>query len=150
MPHIVRGVDGVLWSTAVASDLCLNLSEGWGQRQRVLGQAVEGLLPFVYTASVMPSAAESEGSASWPSECFTHADAGAKKLGQYRAMVVGDNVEASIEAIDLGMRGISYKLAEVLNRARQGIDRSLSNSNIQLERRAAAFTVSALAREAGQ
>lgn len=146
----VRGADGVLWSTAVASDLCLNLSEGWGQRQRVLGQAVEGLLPFVYTASAMSSAVEREGLASWPSECFTHADDGEEKLSQYRAMVIGDNVETSIEAIDLGMRGISYKLAEMLGRSRQGIDRSLSNSNIQLERRAAAFTVSALAREAGQ
>lgn len=146
----VRGADGVLWSTAVASDLCLNLSEEWGQRQRVLGQAVEGLLPFVYTASAMSSVAEIEGSASWPSECFTHGDGSAEKLSQYRAMVVGDNVEASIEAIDLGMRGISYKLAEMLGRARQGIDRSLSSSNIQLERRAAAFAVSTLAREAGQ
>lgn len=146
----VRGADGVLWSTAVASDLCLNLSESWNQRQRVLGQAVEALLPFVYTASAMPSGVEDVDVASWPVECLTCSDGSAEKLGQYRAMGVGGNVEISVEAIDLGMRGISYKLAEMLGRSRQGIDRSLSNSNIQLERRAAAFTVSTLAREAGQ
>ena len=98
----------------------------------------------------MPSGVEDVDVASWPVECLTCSDGSAEKLGQYRAMGVGGNVEISVETIDLGMRGISYKLAEMLGRSRQGIDRSLSNSNIQLERRAAAFTVSALAREAGQ